>query len=166
MPDLNLQRFAGGCLEAAETAQETTQAMLLTDAPGGAVSVCELPMGAPEKEVTRIGNRLFPGQTYAGLATRVNWSPDDGPSSPAWCVTAVSAFGGPAVVAVRRDEDVGIWNIPVADAPWFALSTAASLRGALAGKPLVPKLIPKGDRRLLNRPEEEPRSPVDEDGLL
>lgn len=166
MIDLNLQRFAGDCLEAAETAQETTEAMFMTEAPGGAIAVCELPMGAPEKEVTRIGNELFPGKTYAALVSRVNWSPDAGPSSPGWCVTAVSSSVSPAVVAVHRHEDAGIWNIPVDEAPWFALATAAGLRRALKGKSLVPKLVPKGDRRLLNRPGEGPPPPTDEHGLI
>lgn len=166
IPDLNLQRFAGDCLEAAETAQDTTEAMFMTDAPDGAISVCELPMGAPQKEVTRVGNDLFPGRKYAALVSRVNWSPDDGPSSPGWCVTAVSATVGPAVVAVHRHQDAGVWNIPVDEAPWFALATAASLRGALKGRSLVPKLVPKDDRRLLNRPGEGPLPPVDERGLF
>ncbi|WP_205745902.1 hypothetical protein [Egibacter rhizosphaerae] len=99
-----------------------------------------------------------------GTASRVAWSPTpDGASSPAWLVVVVGV-ARPVFAAVRCDQDTR-WQLLTPDQlPWFALSTAAGLRGAVErGEPL--RLKVGSDPGLFRRPDEgEP--PVDEHGSL
>lgn len=165
----SLEAFAAGCSEAIVRAQETTESILLTNEPFSSdVLVCELPIGAgPGVFRAAARSLMFDCRMFAAMSTRTNWSPDPGPSSPAWTFTAVGRDGGPAIIAVRRDvEDDRWWRILPSEAPWFALATAASLRGALRGEPLVPKKVPPDDRRLLDAPGIGPPPPTDRNGRI
>jgi len=164
-----MERFAQGCAEVCETAQSETGAILMTnDWESDGVLACEFRGRLDPTAFSDASRTMFVSREYASMATRVKWTPDGGESSPAWCFTAVSALGGPAVVMVRRDEgDSGWWHIEMSEAPWFALATASGLRAALKGEaPLIPKYIPSGDRRLLDRPGQGPPPPTDRQGRL
>lgn len=98
-----------------------------------------------------------------GMASRVAWARRRHETrSPAWLLVVV-AVGQPVLDAVRRDGEAGWWRL-TQQLPWFALSTAEALRGAVErGEPLRLKVC--SDPEILQRPDEgEP--PVDDQGHL
>jgi hypothetical protein len=110
-------------------------------------------------------DRVIVGRNMAALATRVMWSPDEGPTRPAWMLTAV-AKGKPAFFAVKRNvEDERWWLIPPGNEPWFALSTAGGLRAALEqGEPMHLKNAENNE--VYQTPKDVPHPPVDKHGRI
>lgn len=105
-----------------------------------------------------------PRRSMVGALMPLAWSPDAGPTRPAWCLVAVRS-AEPAIFGVRRvAEDELWWRLPVSEMPWLVASTAASLRAALRGRPLTFKTTM--DPRMFQRPGEGEPPPTDERGLL
>jgi hypothetical protein len=111
-------------------------------------------------------DQLVKDRRMLGLATRVKWSPDESDTKPAWMLVAVEAGTDEAVFAVKRFvEDDMWWRMTGLDAPWFALSTAGSLRASmLKGEPL--HLKSAKSEALYKRVWEDPHPPSDEHGRL
>lgn len=104
---------------------------------------------------------------FAALATRIGWSPDDDtPTSAGWLLVGVDTEHA-AYFCVKRDaEDDKWWRVDTGAAPWFAVSTAGSLRDALIhGTPLRPKDA-NAKPELFKSMSESPPPAADEDGLL
>lgn len=163
--DLLFIRFVHSCAAACDVAPAEAQSLLMTDEDDVGLLVAEIPFGAPPESVQEAAAQVFVGnKPYGAMATRTNWSPDNGPSSDAWCCAAVKP-GEPAQFIVKRiAEDDSWWSIPRSSAPWFLLSIAASLRDMLKGKPIVVKYAK--DHRLFRAPGQGPVPPVDDQGLI
>lgn len=102
----------------------------------------------------------------AAMASVTGWSPSpEEPVVASWVVIAV-ASGLPALAVVRRAVEDHDWSaIHPSELPYFAASTAASLRAAIeTGKRLTLKQT--ADPRLYRRPDEEPDPPLDDQGRL
>jgi hypothetical protein len=111
-------------------------------------------------------DQLIHGRRMLGLATRVDWSPtQEGESSKAWLLVAVTRANETRFAVKRIVEDSKWWLLDDEGVPWFALSTAGSLTGALRyGKKLVLKQA--SNEELYRKPSELPHPPTDEFGRL
>lgn len=117
--------------------------------------------------VAQIDQLLATRRRMLAMVSPILFTPDgSAPSREAWVLVAVGLGGGPPVVAVRRIVEDDQWMQAPPDAlPWFALSTAASLRAALEnGTPL--RLKQAAAPELYRRPDEVPEPPLDERGEL
>ncbi len=160
--------FVGGICSSIEIVNaEQVQALLGYVDPTPAVEEGDIVLRGFTAEEFQAGgfNQYLLGRDAAALVTRVEWSPsDDEPTTPAWMLVAVT-FDREAVFAVKRDLEQRWWRIDPPDTPWFALSTAASLRAAITnGTPMVAKA--GFDRSLFQRPADNPRPTLDKDGRL
>lgn len=100
----------------------------------------------------------------AAMATRMSWSPDESPTVDAWALIAVDR-NSPAIFMVRRIKEDTHWSlIANSELPWFAASTAGSLREWLGGKPLT--MREGQDRRLFGRVADNDPPPVHRDGKI
>ena len=117
--------------------------------------------------VQSAADQLFAApRRMAATATMTGWSPSPvEPIVASWLVVAVAA-GLPVSAGARRIVEDRLWTpLNPDELPWFALSSAASLRAALeSGEPLAFKSGPDG--RLYRRPDEEPKPPLDDRGRL
>lgn len=78
---------------------------------------------------------MFSGQRrFAAMATRAAWSPNhEEPTALAWNLVCASTEATPRYFVRRIIEDQGWYEIAAQFAPWFAMSTADSLRAKLNG---------------------------------
>lgn len=154
--------FTGICCSAVD--ESNALAVVLTDRDDGGVDVYDI-YDQPDTERLRSLFSPPPHRRYAGMATMINWSPDDGPSSPSWCLVT-NGRAERARMAVRRiDEDVKWTLIDFAFAPWFAASTAGAIRAWLDGD--FSAIIREGkDPRLLGQVRDMVVPPVHEDGMI
>lgn len=165
--------FLAGCAKACEAATDETAAFVFSDSGSGRVFVTTIPVGTDPSQVATVASAEYANTTnFAGMATRINWSPTPlGKSSPSWLITTVARAGAPGHFMVKRTVEDTWWrSIAPSDAPWFALATAGGMRAALDGEPLIFKVSKENDdaleRGLLNSPSEIPFPSVDIDGLL
>lgn len=78
---------------------------------------------------------LFSDQRrFAAMATRAAWSPNhEEPTALSWNLVCASTEAAPRYFVRRIIEDQGWYEIAAQFAPWFAMSTADSLRSKLTG---------------------------------
>lgn len=117
--------------------------------------------------LAQIDQLLATRRRLVATASLAAWSPTPhGPSSPAWLLVAVGAGGLPAFAAVRRISEDRRWTaLGTQDLPWFALSTASALRGAVESGAAL-RLKQASSEELYRRPDEEPHPPLDDRGQL
>lgn len=158
-----LLMFLGTCCSAID--ETNAAAMVLADDVEGVRPSVDCYDIYDEPNIERI-QRMFIGRhSFAGLATRVAWSPRANiPTSPSWCLVAVERNGA-SRLAVRRDTDKTWTQISMSDAPWFAASAAAAMRAWLDGDFSAP-LRYGGDPRLLGAVRNMIAPPVHEDGRI
>ena len=142
-------------------------ALLLTDDDEPDLLVMTIGRGdTPEPTAV---DAFFAGQHhYAGMATMVSWSPDDQtPFGPSWMLVAVQRERTAAFLVGRIDQRQWYQLMPEG-APWFAASTAGSLRKVLDGEPMAPfKKAAEGDPRLFGIVAAgDPAPPEDEHGRI
>lgn len=161
-----LEDFIGYALEACEhlSADGSLSAIFLTDDDEPELTC----MVVEEGEGLRADvDKFFAGDhSCAGMATKVAWSPnEDVDFGPAWMLVVVQR-GRTAGFLVGRIDLQQWWQLMPEQAPWFALSTAGSLRGVLDGKPMPPiKAARDGDARLFGLVADG-TPPMDEHGRL
>lgn len=105
---------------------------------------------------------------FAAMATRVHWATtEDGESLPTWLAVCVDPDRD-ASFLVRQDEEERWWQLKVEDVPWFAVSTAGSLRHSLqTGEPLHMKTATKEKPGIWQTPKHMPLPPPeDADGRI
>ena len=161
-----LEDFIGLALTACEhlSVDGSLSAIFMTDddEPELTCLVVEEGMGVPADV-----NRFFAGDhSCAAMATKVSWSPnEDVDFGPAWILVCVQRDRTAAFLVGRIDLQEW-WQLMPESAPWFALSTAGSLRGALDGRPMPPiKAARDGDPRLFSTVTEG-TPPEDEHGRI
>ena len=147
-------------------ANDALELMLAVDDGARLLSVAGM-AGTAGVVVQSAADQLFAvPRRMAAMATMTGWSPS--PTEPivaSWLVVAV-ASGLPVLAGARRVVEDRLWTALNPDElPWYALSSAASLRAALeTGEPLAIKS--GADGRLFRRPDEEPEPPLDDRGRL
>ena len=163
--DEDVESFAAAFTAGLDGLDENRSAarVVAADRPDGSLDAAVLD-GVGADAVAAIDQVTSGRRRILGLASRVAWArrrQED--SSPAWLLVVV-AVGRPVLAAVRRDGEAGWWRLGQEQLPWFALSTAAALRGAVErGEPL--RLKVGSGPEIFQRPDEgEP--PVDEQGHL
>ena len=141
-------------------------ALLLTDDDEPDLLVMTVGRGdTPEPTAV---DAFFAGRhDYAGMATMVSWSTDDQtPFGPSWMLVAVQR-GRTAAFLVGRIDQRQWYQLMPEGAPWFAASTAGSLRKVLDGEPMSPiKKASEGDARLFGSTAHDPAPPEDEYGRI
>ena len=166
---IELQRFAAAVahqIDAAGLAPDATELLVAVD-DGSDVLMCVTEDGAAPSALAQIDQLLATPRRVMATVSVTAWSPTaDGTSSVAWILIAVGRGGLPAFAAVRRIEEDTRWaRLPPTQLPWFALSTASSMRAALEhGAPL--KFKRATSEALHRRPDECPDPPLDERGEL
>lgn len=163
--DDDVEAFAAAFTAGIDGLDENASASLVVaaDRADGGLDAAVLE-GAGADAVAAIDQVTSGRRRILGMASRVAWARRrHEASSPAWLLVVV-AVGQPVLAAVRRDGEAGWWRLGQEQLPWFALSTAAALRGAVErGDPL--RLKVGSDPGIFQRPDEgEP--PVDEQGHL
>lgn len=168
---MEFEGFCGAIAEACANAREDTRMVIgmNDEQPDDPFAVL---LGEVSEEDFNSGglvaqlDQLVKDREMLGLATKVAWSPDESDTVPAWMLVAVEAGTDEATFAVKRIvEDEVWWRMKPLDAPWFALSTASSLRASmLHGEPLHLKAA-SGDG-LYQRVWENPHPPTDSRGRL
>lgn len=158
-----LLMFLGTCCSAID--ETNAAAVVFADEVEGVRPAVDCYDVYDEPQIERV-QRLFVGRhNFAGLATRVAWSPRPNiATSPAWCLVVVERNGNTRL-AVRRDTDEKWSEIDMGDAPWFAASSAGAMRGWLDGDFSSP-LRYGGDPRLLGAVRSMVVPPVREDGRI
>lgn len=168
-PPRDLDEFCGMCAAACDQAGTEVNALAMVDdnADEEGIMVAAIEVGDTAVDLAQVFEEMFVGgRTYAALATRVGWSPDEGPVSSAWSLICVEATIRARFYVRRVVEDRDWWRMPVDRAPWFALSTASSLRAKLAGEVGAMIARPFGAPELFNRPGHGALPPLHEDGTL
>lgn len=166
---LELERFAAAVADEIDDREMDPQQVPLILAVDDGDDAQILSSRAPSHPATlsQVDQLLATRRRMIALVGTTGWSPaDEVPVTPAWVLIAVGRGGGPAFVVVRRVAEDEQWTIiPVAQLPWFALSTAAGLRAAIEyGTPL--RLKQATATQLFRRPDECPDPPFDERGEL
>jgi hypothetical protein len=161
-----LEDFIGYALEACErlSSDEDLSTIFMTDDDEPELSCLLVNEG---EGVGANVDQFFAGNhTCAGMATKVAWSPsEDADFGPAWMLVVVQR-GRTAGFLVGRIDLQEWWQLMPENAPWFALSTASSLRCVLDGEPMPPiKAARDGDPRLFGLVTDG-TPPVDEHGRL
>lgn len=162
-----LEDFIGYALEACEhlSSNDDISAIFLTDDDEPDLTCLVVEQGE-EVLVAKVDQFFSGDHNCAGMATKVAWSPsDDVDFGPAWMLVVVQR-GRTAGFLVGRIDLQQWWQLMPENAPWFAASTAGSLRGVLDGEPMPPiKAARDGDPRLFGLVTDE-TPPVDEHGRL
>ena len=154
--------FSARAAAICDAAPPDTRFIVMTDHPSGIASVA---LTDTASDPTAAIDQLLAGTHHvAGAATLLNWAPDAGPTRPAWLLITVHRHTAARFHVRRLAEDTRWWRLGPVDAPWLALATAASLRGALNNQPMSVRTAT--DRRLFRRPAEEPDPPTSSDGRL
>lgn len=161
-----LDEFCGYCAHITEGVDEAVAAMAMAEDPDGVI-VASIKTGDSAEALGEAFEQLLVGgRRFMAMATRVNWSPDEGPTTLSWLVVAVSAEETAQFFVKQNDGDKW-WRLGPMQAPWFALSTAGSLRKKLQGDP-APLTI-RGDvqdPRLFSLPSDGTPPPLYPDGKL
>lgn len=162
-----LLMFTGACCSAVD--ETNAAAVVLTEyleaiaSPARSVTCYDI---YEQPDATRIQHMFAGRQRYAGLATRVAWSPtEDGASSPSWCLVTVGARSGTRLAVRRIDEDVRWTLLDFAYAPRFAASTAEAMRKWLNHDFSAP-IRYGGDPRLFEQVRKMNASPTGEGGTI
>jgi hypothetical protein len=168
----NLEDFLGHALALCEATSDDDQveALFMTDDddPSGLTYITMAPGGDLQSPAI---DAFFRGDSheYAGIATRVSWSPDENTDfGPSWMLVAVRKGLGSAAFMVGRIDLQQWWQLMPEQAPWFAASTAGSLRGVLDGEPMPPMKRARDGSTLLYGivGAGDPMPPVDDHGRL
>lgn len=133
------------------------------DSPG----VATMPVASSMPDPAAVDQFFAGHHDYAGMATLVSWSPDERPFGPTWLFVAVRRDQTAAFVLGRVDLQQW-WQLMPEQMPWFALSTAGSLRGVLDGEPMPPvKVASDGDPTLFGiAASGAPAPPMDDRGRI
>jgi hypothetical protein len=167
MRPTRLEEFASWAAAACIDAPALAETIFFVDDDDEEGLAC---LGVERDEKPQIGalDQFFAGEhRYAALATMVSWAPDgETDFAPSWLIVAVT-HDRPAMFSVIRIEEQKWYEVPAKDAPWFAASTAGSLRKALQGVPLGPfKRARDGDKRLFGAMSEGDPPPPDDKGRI
>lgn len=166
---MDFEGFAGALAEACEKAAEGTLMLIAMDDPQPddefSVLVGEVGPDDLDDSLTAQLDQLVKDRKMLALATRVKWSPDESDTVPSWLLVAVTGEDEAIFAVKRMREDDRWWRMKGVDTPWFALSTASSLRASiLNGEPL--HLKQARDEALYKRVWENPHPPTDKHGRL
>ena len=152
------------CFDADE---DQVEALMMTDDDQEGLACLGVETG--EEPNTHHVDQFFAGHhDYAAMASLVGWSPaDEVDCAPSWMLVAVRR-GEPPAFLVGRIPERQWYRVDPFDAPWFAVSTAGSMRAVLDGQPPGPiKKARHGDPRLFGRPGQgDEAPPVDEHGRI
>jgi hypothetical protein len=165
----DLESFLGAAIEAVEGIEDgIVTVFMVNDTDDSLLCMAVEESAGLNAAVTAQMDQMMAKRPYfAAMATKVGWSPsNDEPTTGAWLVVGVDPERTAEFCVKRIVEDEKWWRLSSDDVPWFAISTAGSLRDAmLHGTPLRPKnATDKPD--LWKRPDELRHPAVDPDGML
>ncbi len=164
----DLDQFTGYAMSACDGAdKEAVQSILMVDddEDGMACMAINEPTHDHPTSVHLVDQLCAGRHDFAALASQVRWAPDDDTDfADSWLLVAVQR-DRTAFFAVGRPERW--YELSPTDVPWFAASTAGSLRKVLDGESLGPiKSASDGDRALFDIVGRGPAPPHDEHGRI